>query len=176
MNLQEKIRDMEPISWSADNDHRKTFAQYPTGVTVVTTRDAFGAPVGMTVNSFTSVSLDPPLVSWSLRTSSQSRETFRTAKYFAINILSKEQTHLSQLFCSPDQNKFAEIPYIEGVKGTPLLSGCAAVIECQRQDFVTWGDHDVICGRVLRHAYHDREPLAFLGGVYGGFSARLNDA
>lgn len=160
------------INWSGDLDHRKAFARFPTGVTVITTRAANGAPVGLTVNSFSSVSLDPPLILWSLRTTSVSRNIFREAPYFAVNILSKDQEELSRQFCGPVEERFSGVDYVDGIEDTPVLTGCAAVIECARQDIVTWGDHDVICGRIIRHAYSEKEPLAFLGGQYGGFSAQ----
>ena len=159
-----------PVNWSEEHDYRKSFGRFPTGVTVITTCTPEGRPIGMTVNSFSSVSMDPPMILWSLQTSSKSRDFYRYAECFAVHILSAPQEDVSRVFCSRLEDRFEGLDWEKGAGGAPILKGCSAVIECKRGEVVTWGDHDVISGLVLRHAYTDDAPLAFLAGRYGLFS------
>lgn len=145
---------------------RRTLGTFATGVTVVTTRAVDGTPVGLTVNSFSSLSLDPPLVLWSLVSTSNSAAAFREATHFAINILSDQQVEVSQRFASKVQNKFGAVEVGEGVGGSPLITGCAAWFECSTESMQEAGDHILFIGRVQRFSRADRKPLIFCGGKY----------
>ena len=146
---------------------RAALGRYATGVTLITCLDAEGAAVGLTANSFASLSLDPPLVLWSLRKASGSRAAFEVARHFAINVLAETQVDLSRRFASaavPD--KFAEGAWAPGLGGVPVLAGCAAVFECLADACHDIGDHLLLIGRVQRLADLAVSPLVFQGGHY----------
>ncbi|MDX9873263.1 MAG: flavin reductase family protein [Spongiibacteraceae bacterium] len=160
---------VDVINWSASDDYRRSFGCFPSGVTVVTTVTTDGKPVGLTINSFTSVSLSPPMILWCLKENSKLRDVFRHCSHFAVHVLGHDQQEISRRFCAPVEDRFAGLTWHRGTGDVPLLDGCSAVIECRRGEVVTWGDHDVINGVVERHGYCDKEPLAFLAGSYGAF-------
>lgn len=172
------INSSQKIEWAEDNNYRKSFGRFATGVTVITTVTPEGKQIGLTANSFTSVSMDPPIVLWSLSCHSRYRMDYVNCEFFAIHILSSAQQFLAQRFCSKMEDRFEGLELIRGSGGIPLLPGCSAVIECRRGEVVTWGDHDVISGQVERHAYawperqEQYDPLAFLGGEYGNFTSQ----
>ena len=146
---------------------RAALGRFATGVTIITCLDGRGEAVGLTANSFASLSLDPPLVLWSLRKASGSRPAFEAARHFAINVLAETQVDLSRRFASaavPD--KFAEGAWAPGLGGVPVLAGCAAVFECQAEACHDIGDHLLFIGRVLRLADLAVPPLLFQGGHY----------
>ena len=145
---------------------RAVLGRFATGVTIVTCRDGAGMPVGLTANSFNALSLEPPLVLWSLRQSSPSLPAFRQARYFAINILAESQVDLSRRFASPVPDKFAEGLWSDGADGAPVLTGAAAVLECEREVEHEAGDHLLCIGRVRRLADLATAPLVFHGGNY----------
>lgn len=145
---------------------RTVLGRFATGVTIVTCRDDAGEPVGLTANSFNALSLTPPLVLWSLRASSPSLATFRAARHFAVNVLSESQVDLSRRFASPVADKFAEGLWSDGLGGAPVLTGAAAVLECQSHAEHAAGDHWLFIGQVLRLAEQDTPPLLFHGGHY----------
>ncbi|MDH4051688.1 MAG: flavin reductase family protein, partial [Rubrivivax sp.] len=120
---------------------RRVLGRFATGVTIVTCLDAAGQPVGLTANSFSSLSLDPALVLWSLRLSSPSLPAFRAAPHFAINILAESQVELSRRFAAPAEDRFADGPWSPGAAGVPVLAGAAAVLECERTLEQVAGDH-----------------------------------
>ena len=151
----------------ADLDaYRRCLSQFATGVTVVTARSG-SKLVAMTANSFSSVSLDPPLVSWSVKRDSQSFQAFSEAPGFVINILSSDQIALSRHFGKSGDDKFSGISWTPGVDGLPLLSGAAACIECRRVRDFDGGDHLVMLGQVVRFTHFDRNVLLFVQGKYG---------
>ncbi|MGE0799287.1 MAG: flavin reductase [Lautropia sp.] len=139
---------------------------FVTGVTVVTTRAAGGKAYGVTANSFSSVSLDPPLVLWSQSISSSSHPAFRDSEHFAVNILADDQVHLSNHFAKSADDKFSDIEHSDGVGGSPVLHGAAAHIECVKVASYPGGDHVVFLGRVERITQGGRRPLAFGQGRY----------
>lgn len=148
-------------------DFRCALGDFPTGVTVVTTAAADGSPVGMTVSSFNSVSLDPPLVLWSVARAAHSFVPFSEAGHFCVHILSEGQQDLSQRFATPFADKFEGLDVASGLGDVPVFDDCVARFEC-----VTWrrydgGDHLIILGRVERFRRWRRRPLLFTGGVYG---------
>jgi flavin reductase (DIM6/NTAB) family NADH-FMN oxidoreductase RutF len=145
---------------------RNALGRFATGVTVITTRTPEGKLEGLTANSFSAVSLDPPLVLWSLRQNAPSLESFRSAGYFAISVLAADQTDLSRHFATPSEDKFATVPHGKGLGGCPVLQGALASFECSTEHTVVGGDHIIFIGRVHRATYRDGEPLIFSAGQY----------
>ena len=145
---------------------RNALGRFATGVTIITTVDAQSAPVGLTANSFNSLSLDPPLVLWSLRRNSPNLPIFAAATFFAVNVLGEAQLDLSRRFASPVDDKFAAGQWALGSGGVPLLAGCAAVFECERVAQQDAGDHVLFIGRVLALSESAVPPLLFQAGHY----------
>lgn len=144
---------------------RRTLGEFATGVTVITT-DVGGVPFGLTSNSFASVSLDPPLVLWSIRRESQSFAAFETCGHFAVNILADDQIALSQNFAKSGPDKFVGIDCAPGQGNAPLLAGAAATFECRRTAAYEGGDHLILLGEVEKFCRYDRAPLLFAKGRY----------
>lgn len=147
-------------------DLRRAFGQYATGVTVVTTRDELGRPWGMTANSFTSVSLNPPLVLWAAAKSSPSLEAFLAADRFAVNVLASDQHHLSRQFATSGAEKFEDVDLDAGSADVPVLAGVVAHFLCRRTQTVDGGDHVVLFGEVESYEAAGGEPLVFHAGGY----------
>jgi flavin reductase (DIM6/NTAB) family NADH-FMN oxidoreductase RutF len=145
---------------------RNALGQYATGVAVMTTRTPSGKLEGLTANSFAAVSLDPPLILWSLRRQSPSLQGFLDAKSFAVNILAGEQSHLSQHFARPCADKFENVPFSPGFGGCPVLEDPLAVFECSTETTTEGGDHVIFIGRVRRVSFREGQPLIFSGGKY----------
>lgn len=145
---------------------RDTLGQFATGVTVVTTRDADGQPVGMTVNSFNSVSLEPPLILWSIDKQSLSYEAFTTQPHFAVHVLKADQQHISNLFAGRGADKFGQVHWHPGPDDVPRLDDCAAYFYCRRAQCIDGGDHTILLGEVLDFAAAGGEPLIFHRGRY----------
>ena len=146
---------------------RAALGRFATGVTIITCLDGEGAAVGLTANSFASLSLDPPLVLWSLRKASANRAAFEAAHHFVINVLAETQVELSRRFASPVvADRFSEGVWATGLGGVPVLAGCAAVFECQAEACHDIGDHLLFIGRVQRLADLAVAPLIFQGGHY----------
>ena len=149
---------------------RRALGSCATGVTVITTVDDQGRPIGLTANSFTSVSLDPALVLWCLSGRSVNLEVFRSASAYAINILDSTQTALCQRFS--DRNvvdRFAGVNYHQGQLGAPVLDGCVASLECEHWEIHPAGDHVLFVGRVRTLSQRDGTPLVFSNGKLGNF-------
>lgn len=147
-------------------DLRRALSAYATGIAVITTTDAAGLPVGMTVNSFTSVSLDPPLVLWCLARTSSSFAPFAACSCFAVNVLSREQGALSRQFAAKGADRFARSAWYAGQTGSPLLPATLATFECAVADRHDAGDHVIFIGRVMHYSRGDGEPLVFHSGAY----------
>jgi 4-hydroxyphenylacetate 3-hydroxylase, reductase component len=145
---------------------RAALGAFATGVTVVTCRGADGVACGLTVNSFSALSLDPPLVLWSLRLASPSLAAFDAATHFAVNVLAEGQVDVSRRFASPVSQKFDEGQWHEGQHQAPVLGGSAAVFECERVSLQTAGDHRLYVGRVLKLQQQAVPPLVYHGGHY----------
>lgn len=145
---------------------RNALGTFPTGVTVVTTRAPSGAFVGLTVNSFSSLSLEPPLVLWSLNDFSSSLAAFEQASHFAVNILADDQAEVSRRFASQAPDKFAAIEVSEGIAGCPLIEGAAAQFVCRRHGHQREGDHILFIGRVETMRYTTKPPLVYFRGQY----------
>ena len=147
-------------------EFRRALSCFATGVAVVTTIDEDGEPVGMTVSSFNSVSLDPPLVLWSIANDAQSYDSFMSANYFAVNVLTMEQQHLSSRFATKGINKFDGLDCREGLHGAPILPEYAACFECSTEHRYEGGDHKIIVGRVLHLEDRETDPLIFYRGRF----------
>ena len=150
------------------DEFRRALGCFATGVAVVTTLDASGERVGITVSSFNSVSMDPPLVLWSIADDAMSYDTFMNAKYFAVNLLTSGQQELSARFASKGADKFEGLDCREGLHGSPILPEYAACFECRTEHRYEGGDHKIIVGRVLRLEDTDADPLIFYHGHFAG--------
>ena len=145
---------------------RNALGRFTTGVAIVSCCDPKGAFVGLTANSFSSLSLDPPLVLWSLRSSSPLCEAFLGATRFAVNVLTESQVDLSRRFASRDEHRFADGIWALGEHGAPLLAGCAATFECEKLSHQAAGDHWLFIGRVRACSESTLPPLVFQAGHY----------
>lgn len=148
--------------------YRNALGSFTTGVTVVTAMSADG-PIGMTVNSFASVSLDPPLVLWSPAKNSSKHDAFSGTHHFAIHVLGADQDHLSAAFTRGGA-AFDGLKVEINPHGVPVLPGTLARFECVQQAQHDAGDHTIIIGKVLRVAHRQGEPLCFSGGRFGRFA------
>lgn len=145
---------------------RACLGQFATGVTVVTCRSSAGYRCGITANSFSSVSLEPPLILWNIAKASNSLQDFLAADHFAVHILTAAQESLSRHFARTDHTLFDNVEYSDSEHGVPLLPGCLAVFECSTHRIVEAGDHHIILGHVDRFSWERAEPLLFFSGSY----------
>jgi 3-hydroxy-9,10-secoandrosta-1,3,5(10)-triene-9,17-dione monooxygenase reductase component len=157
-----------------DTHHlRAALGRFATGVTIVTCLDGDGSRVGLTANSFNALSLEPPLVLWSLRTASPSLAAFVAAPRFAVNVLAAAQVDLARRFASRTKDKFAEGAWAPGRHGAPVLAGCAALFECETVSQQTAGDHRLFVGRVLGYSESAVAPLVFQASHYRALGVAL---
>ena len=146
---------------------RHALGRFATGVTVVSAAMPDGTPVGLTVSSFNSVSLDPPLVLWSLSQASSSLALFRDCERYVVNVLSADQIALARRFATGiGTERFKGLPMMHAPDGTPMLKGCAAWFECGNRAQYTEGDHVIMVGRVLHCGHTDAAPLVFHAGGF----------
>ena len=146
---------------------RDAMGCFATGVTVVTSKDADGEPVGLTANSFTSVSLDPPLLLVCIANTSKSRAALEVAETFAVNVLHIGQQPTSNLFAKPGEDRFSQTPWETGQHDVPLLSGALANFECRQHAIHEGGDHIILIGEVMRAKFDPRrDPLLYFNGKY----------
>ncbi|WP_395142586.1 flavin reductase family protein [Schlegelella aquatica] len=146
---------------------RQALGMFATGVTVVTARDADGRLIGLTANSFNSVSLEPPLVLWSLALRAGSMPVFARGSHYAINILAADQVELAERFASKNVDRFAGVAWRPGLAGAPVLEGAAAVFECFNRSQYEEGDHVIFVGEVEHCTRREgASPLIFHGGRY----------
>ncbi|MFI4981859.1 MAG: flavin reductase, partial [Nevskiales bacterium] len=153
-------------------EFRKALGSFATGVTIITTRAPDGAPMGLTANSFNSVSLSPPLVLWSLANTSMSLAAFRAAPYWAVHVLATDQEELSARFARRGESKFAGLDIESGVGEVPLLKGCSARFQCRTAFQYEGGDHVIFLGEVLAFDRNEAAPLVFHGGRYAHATRR----
>jgi 3-hydroxy-9,10-secoandrosta-1,3,5(10)-triene-9,17-dione monooxygenase reductase component len=146
---------------------RRALSSFTTGVTIVTTQGDDGNDYGLTANSFNSVSMDPPMVLWSLGKKSSNLPVFAATDHFAVHILAADQEHLSNRFAKSGTDKFAGCALDRGHGGVPLLDGCSARFECRVVHRYEGGDHVIFVGEVMNFDSFDHPPLAFHGGNYG---------
>jgi len=152
---------------------RDALGSFVTGVTIVTARDGDGRPFGLTANSFNSVSLDPPMVLWSLSLQSGSLPVFRDAESWAVHVLSADQQSMSDRFARSGDDKFAGREVDDGPEGAPLIDGYAARFGCRARFEYEGGDHAIFLGEVIDFDRRDAEPLIYHGGSYGRVSRHL---
>lgn len=145
---------------------RAALGRFTTGVTIVTCVDDAGGRVGLTVNSFNSLSLEPALVLWSLRRESPSAAAFAAARHFAVNVLAEGQVGVSRRFAARRADRFGEGDWQPGLHGVPVLAGAAAVFECETASSQDAGDHVLFIGRVLACRDSAVAPLLFQAGHY----------
>jgi flavin reductase (DIM6/NTAB) family NADH-FMN oxidoreductase RutF len=151
-------------------DLRRAFGNFLTGVTVVTTRDQAGLPCGMTANSFTSVSLDPPLVLVCIGKGSSNIAAFEATDRFAVNILSHDQAEIATMFSARGIDRFATVTCREAVTGVPILTDCLGWFDCTLHQRVIAGDHVILIGRVEDLQIDQRPPLGFCRGRFVGLA------
>ena len=162
--------DAPPREYRSGSDERTlrdALGSFATGVTVVTCVDGEGRPFGLTVNSFTSVSLDPPLLLVCIAKRARCRGTLAEARHFAVNVLQTGQQPASIRFSTRDQDRFCTTPWSTGETGAPLLMDSLAVFECEREAVHDGGDHDILIGRVIRASFDPNlDPLLYFRGRY----------
>lgn len=145
---------------------REALGHFATGVTVITTHDSEEGRYGVTATSFSSLSLDPPLVQWSLRNATYSLPIFVRSGCFAVNILAADQTEVSRRFATANVDRFAGLKLEEGLAQIPLIAAAAAWIECALETTLPGGDHTILVGRVLRVCTFPKPPLLYWRGHY----------
>jgi len=160
MSKTEKEINFEP------GEFRQALGMFATGVTVVTATSPGGLQAGVTANSFTSVSLKPPLILWCLASSSESLPVYRSAPYFAVNILASDQLELSGHFARGQDDKFRSVAFREGRGRAPLLDGCASRLQCRSAGHYQMGDHHVFVGEVVELETTGKETLLYHQGNY----------
>ena len=148
---------------------RRCLGKFATGVTVITCSDGDGHAYGITANSFSSVSLDPPLILWNIAKVSNSLQAFLDAPYFAINVLTADQEDLSRHFAQSDHTIFEGVEFTRSATGAPLLPDTLATFHCRRHQVHDCGDHYIVIGEVEDYTAGDGEPLLFFGGNYARF-------
>jgi flavin reductase (DIM6/NTAB) family NADH-FMN oxidoreductase RutF len=151
-------------------DFRNALGSFATGVTIITAAAADGTPVGLTCNSFASVSLNPPLVLWSLLLYSSSLNVFQNASHFAVNVLSTSQQALASKFAKSSDDKFVGVNWTPGLGRAPLLADSVANFQCRSVNRYYGGDHVIFLGAVEAYFYGRQEPLLFLRGSFGRFT------
>lgn len=152
---------------------REALGRFATGVTIITCVERQGEPVGLTANSFNALSLDPPLVLWSLRRQSVQLAAFQQSGGFVVNVLARQQLELSRRFASKLEDRFDSGSWSTGVTGAPVLAGCVAVFECEMVSQQDAGDHVLFIGRVLSLSQQALAPLVYQAGHYHGLGETL---
>src|SRR3981081_2116462 len=150
-------------------DFRNALGTFATGVTIITAAGTGGKAYGFTCNSFASVSLNPPLVLWSLGMFSQALSIFQNASHFAVNVLGKSQQALATKFAKSSQDKFTGVEWTPGLGNAPLLADSVANFQCRAANRYYGGDHVIFLGAVEAYAYNRKDPLLFARGAYGHF-------
>lgn len=162
--------DMGDLRPSDPALYRDVMGAFPTGVTVMTLAMPEGQRLGVTASSFNTVSLDPPLILWSLALKAPSLHAFRSVDHFAVNILADDQRDVALQFARPSDDKFAGIDTTAGLSGAPLIAGALAHIECRVAARYPGGDHEIMLGQVVAMRRRDGKPLVFQRGGFHGLS------
>lgn len=158
---------MSSSSVDSDRALRTALGRFTTGVTVVTALDQDGHPIGLTVNSFAAVSLQPPMVLWSLHNDSHNFAAFDQCSHYCVNVLASEQQDISTRFATWPVDRFAHLDWQPGWNGVPVIAGCCAWFEVRNQSRVAAGDHHTFFGQIERfRADTTRAPLVYFGGQY----------
>jgi flavin-dependent trigonelline monooxygenase, reductase component len=159
-DAEDQLKPIDPVAL------RRAFGTFVTGVTVITTRDAEGRPRGMTANSFTSVSLDPPLLLVCIGKGASSYPVFQESGHFAVNLLHDGQVDVSNLFASKSTDKFASVMHDAVHTGAPVLTDCLTWFDCTVHNRVDAGDHAILVGRIQAFGTSPVDPLGFCRGRY----------
>src|SRR3954471_17172653 len=162
----ELASDSSPID---PRDFRNALGTYGTGVTIITAAGPDGKPTGLTCNSFASVSLNPPLVLWSLGIFSQSMSVFQSASHFTVNVLGASQQALAAKFAKSSEGKCAGVDWSPGLGNAPILAESVANFQCRAANRYYGGDHVIFLGAVEAYTYSAKEPLLFARGAFGSF-------
>ena len=157
---------LDPVPGFDPRQFRAALGQFATGVTVVTATDMTGGYVGVTASSFNSVSVDPPLILWSIDNGSRSRPVFEQAEYFAVNVLAADQVSVSNHFARQQDDKFSSVDFELDHNGVPVLQGCSACFHCKTRYLYEGGDHTIIVGEVVQFDSSGRDGLLFHQGRY----------
>jgi flavin reductase (DIM6/NTAB) family NADH-FMN oxidoreductase RutF len=152
-------------------EFRAALSRFPSGVTVVTTRDGENRFHGITVSAFCSLSLEPPRVLICIEKTTGSHIALEESQAFVVNMLSAGQREMSELFASTVENKFDDIDFETGLDGIPVLLGCIATLECRVTDAHDGGDHSIFVGEVEKANVHDGDPILYFRGDYRAISA-----
>lgn len=155
-----------PLQTPTAEAFRRACGRFATGVAIATTLDPAGTPCGLTINSFSSVSLDPPLILFCLDRTSQAVDAFSASSSFVINILDRSQRDLSQRFARRQEDRFDGLEWRRGLSGAPVLPHCLAVLECRRHAVLEGGDHLIFVGEVVSVDARDGDPLLYFAGRY----------
>lgn len=145
---------------------RHAFGRFATGIAVITTLDDLGRPYGLTINSFASVSMTPPMISWNVIRGSNAHQTITRAGRFIVNILAKPQLDVAQQMTGPIEHRFAGVSYYSSPSGLPIISDTLATFECDTHSMITAGDHDIVLGVVKQFEHRDGRPLVYWRGGY----------
>jgi len=159
------------VSQPLPREFRRTLGCFPTGVAVVTTVTRDNDPIGVTVNSFSSVSLDPPLILWSLARTAWSLPHFVSARSFGINILARHQQDICIAFSRNVKDRFEGVSWHRGIDGIPILDDTVATLQCRQRTRYDGGDHEIFVGQVLECRSTDHDPLMFYRGQLGPVAA-----
>lgn len=151
-------------------DFRNALGTFATGVTIITAMADDGKPYGLTCNSFASVSINPPLVLWSLGMYSQGLPIFQNASHFAINVLGVSQQALASKFAKSGVDRFSGVDWKPGLGSAPLIADSVAHFQCRAANRYYGGDHVIFLGAVEAYAYNKQEPLLFVSGGFGRFA------
>lgn len=164
-----QVRELHSFTPGAQEDvsFRKALGQFGTGVTVVTAQTAKG-PIGMTANSFSSVSMEPPLVLWCPAKSSSRYAAFIEAQHFAIHVMGVEHEGIALAFAKSGQ-AFDGLDLAFNAQGAPIFDACLARFECVTESIHAGGDHSIVVGRVMRAGFREGKALVFCQGRFGGF-------
>lgn len=164
--MSDKEKTQTPSTEFDARGFRNALGRFPTGVAIVTTRDAQGGLHGLTVNSFTSASLEPPLILWSLRNASRMMPVFREVEHFAVNLLGEEHLEDGRLFAVSGPRNFDPNKWLVANEHGPLLVNAAATFNCRSSSRVPAGDHIIFLGEVLNFSYSTTSPLLFHAGQF----------
>jgi flavin reductase (DIM6/NTAB) family NADH-FMN oxidoreductase RutF len=149
------------------DDFKAVMGNYPTGVTVVTTVNENGVPLGLTVNSFASVSVDPLLILWSIDKRVSSYQEFIRTDKFAVHILASNQGDICSLFATKGTDRFANCRWERSVAGLPIIEGAAGVLQCKTFKTIEAGDHTILIGKVIDIQNYNKEPLLYHKRKFG---------
>lgn len=145
---------------------RRAFGRFATGIAVVTTLDEHGNPYGLTINSFVSVSMEPPIISWNVIRGSNAHKTITQAGRFVVNVLAKGQREVAQKMTGPIEQRFTSVPYHSSSSGLPVISDTLATFECDIHSMIAAGDHDIVLGTVRQFDHREGRPLVYWQGAY----------